>query len=152
MEDQITWHDLDTSFGRMCQELSQATEAKTSQQSSKKRSKSSNRKPHLCLCLKRDGLSPDASTMRWEDGVLLGEYTMHSFGESPREENASLLSQILEDSPHPKYSLSERACLGILTRAERRGKELPPELKEALLTQSRSRSTESSVSTTRAVL
>ena len=137
MEDQITWHDLDSSFGRMCQELSQATEVKTSQQSSKKRSKSPSRKPPLCLCLKRDGLNLDVSTMRWEDGALLGEYTMHSFGEYPREENASLLSQILEDSPHPKYFLSEKACLGILTRAERRGKELPPELKAALLAQSR---------------
>ena len=140
MEDQITWHDLDSSFGKMCQELSQATGAKTSLQSSKKRSKSPSRKPPMCLCLKRDGLSSDASTMRWEDGALPGEYTMHSFGEYPREENASLLSQILEASPHPKYYLSEKACLGILTRAERRGKELPPELKEALLTQSRSRS------------
>lgn len=140
MEDQITWHDLDTSFGRMCQELSQATEEKTSPQSLKKRSKSSSRKPPLFLCLKRDGLSPDASTMRWEPGALLGEFTMHSFGECPNEENASLLSQILEDSPHPKYYLSEKACLGILKRAERRGKELPPMLKEALLTQSRSRS------------
>ena len=65
---------------------------------------------------------------------------MHSFGESPSEENASLLSQILEASPHPKYFLSEKACLGILSRAERRGKELPPELKAALLAQSRSKS------------
>ena len=75
--------------------------------------------------------------MRWEDGALLGEYTMHSFGESPREENASLLSQILEDSPHPKYSLSGRACTGILKRAAKRGKELPKELKEALENQAK---------------
>ena len=94
----------------------------------------------LCLCLRRDGQSPDASTMRWDDGALLGEYTMPSFGESPSEENVSRLSAILEASPHPKYSLSERACLGILTRAERRGKELPPELKAALLAQSASKS------------
>ena len=140
MEGQITWQDLDTSFGKMCQELSQATVEKTSVRSSRKSPGSPSRKPPMCLCLKRDGLNPDASTMRWEDGVLLGEFTMHSFGESPREENASRLSQILEDSPHPKYYLSEKACLGILTRAERRGKELPPELKEALLAQSRSKS------------
>ena len=106
----------------------------------KKRSVSSARKRPLCLCLKKDGLDLDASTMTWEDGALLGEFTTHSFGESPSEENASLLSQILEDSPHPKYFLSEKACLGILTRAERRGKELPPEMKAALLAQSRSRS------------
>lgn len=140
MEDQITWHDLDSSFGRMCQELSQATEVKTSKQSSRKSSGSQSRKPRMCLCLSRAGLSMGVSTMTWEDGALLGEFTMHSSGESPSEENASLLSQILEDSPHPKYFLSEKACLGILTRAERRGKELPPELKAALLAQSRSKS------------
>ena len=70
--------------------------------------------------------------MRWEDGASLGDFTMHSFGESPREENASRLSQILEDSVPQKYSLSARACQGILNRAERRGKELPQELKKAL--------------------
>ena len=60
---------------------------------------------------------------------------MLSFGESPREENVSRLSQILEDSAPPKYCLSEKACAGILRRAEKRGKELPKELKEALLRQ-----------------
>lgn len=34
-----------------------------------------------------------------------------------------------------KYSLSPTACLGILKRAEKRGKELPPILKEALIQQ-----------------
>lgn len=38
-------------------------------------------------------------------------------------------------SPHPKYSLSAKACLGIVRRAEHRGKELPPLLKAALLNQ-----------------
>jgi hypothetical protein len=47
------------------------------------------------------------------------------------------LSQILEDSPHPKYSLSAKACQGILNRAAKRGKELPPELKAALEAQAR---------------
>ena len=75
--------------------------------------------------------------MSWEDGQLLGEYTMHSFGESPREENVSHLSQILEDSAHQKYYLSAKACAGILKRAERRGKELPEELKMALENQAK---------------
>lgn len=57
------------------------------------------------------------------------------FWECPSVENASHLSQILEASPHPKYSLSAKACLGIVRRAERRGKELPPLLKTALLNQ-----------------
>lgn len=138
MAEQVSLFAPDIWSGKTSREPLALTREKISQQSSKKRSVSSARKPPLCLCLKRDGLSPDASTMSWADGVLLGEYTMPSFGESPREENASLLSQILEDSPHPKYFLSEKACLGILTRAERRGKELPPELKAALLVQSRS--------------
>ena len=56
----------------------------------------------------------------------------HSFGESPNEENVSHLSQILEDYVHPKYSLSEKACTGILRRSEERGKALPEILKEAL--------------------
>ena len=72
---------------------------------------------------------------RWEDGALLGEYTMHSFGESPREENASHLSQILVEEAHPKYSLSAKACRGILHRATKRGKELPEVLKQALESQ-----------------
>ena len=72
----------------------------------------------------------------WEDnGALRGEYLMHSFGACPKDENASHLSQILEASPHPKYSLSAKACLGILNRAERRGKVLPEILKLALIQQ-----------------
>jgi hypothetical protein len=57
---------------------------------------------------------------------------MLSFGEYPSVDAESHLSQILEASPHPKYSLSEKACQGIIRRAERRGKELPPILREAL--------------------
>lgn len=140
MAEQVSLFAPDTWSGKTSREHLAPTRAKISQQSSKKRSVSSARKPPLCLCLKKDGLNLDASTMTWEDGALLGEFTTRSFGESPSEENASLLPQILEDSPHPKYFLSEKACLGILTRAERRGKELPPELKAALLVQSRSKS------------
>ena len=77
--------------------------------------------------------------MKWVNGALLGEYTMHSFGVYPREENESRLSQILEDSPLQKYCLSEKACRGILRRAERRGKKLPEQLEKALIQQSASR-------------
>ena len=55
-----------------------------------------------------------------------------NIGEKPREPNPTKLSQILETEADPKYRLSSRACRGILNRAERRGKELPRELKEAL--------------------
>ena len=80
-------------------------------------------------------------------GLSRGEYSTLSFGEKPSlTETAeqfsiwghhsvvveSRLSQILEDSPHPKYSLSVKACQGILRRAEKRGKALPEMLKAAL--------------------
>jgi hypothetical protein len=42
------------------------------------------------------------------------------------------LSQILQDIVPEKYSLSPRACAGILTRASRRGRPLPPQLEAAL--------------------
>ncbi len=55
-----------------------------------------------------------------------------NLGETPRVPNPTKLSRILEPNPDPKYRLSQRACQGILNRAERRGKALPPELKAAL--------------------
>lgn len=78
------------------------------------------------------GKTADVCTMKWEHGPLLGEYTTHSFGVSPREENVSRLSQILQGFAPQKYYLSAKACAGILRRAEKRGKELPTSLKEAL--------------------
>ena len=150
MDGQLGLFDLDTWFGKTCPEHFQAERQKdqTSPQSSKKSSKSQNRVP-MCVCVFRteDGQKPGVITLRMEDGALLGEYTTHSFGESPKEENASRLSQILEDCPLPKYSLSAKACQGILNRAERRGKELPPELKAALIAQSAYKETESTAQT-----
>lgn len=46
--------------------------------------------------------------------------------------DACSLSDILEESLDPKYSLSPKACAGILRRAEKRGKVLPPALGSAL--------------------
>lgn len=132
LDGQLTWSDLGISFGRMFQEHSVPTAEKTSGSSLKKSAKSQTKMP-LFLDLRKSGATQDAS---WEmGGQLLGEYTMPSFGEYPREENASRLSQILEEAAHRKYYLSAKACEGILRRAERRGKELPPELKTALETQ-----------------
>lgn len=56
-------------------------------------------------------------------------------GPAPREPVKCALSDILETSPQRKYYLSRTACLGILRRAEERGKELPPQLKAALMAQ-----------------
>lgn len=60
---------------------------------------------------------------------------MLNTGASPNAAVVSSLSQILEGSPHRKYYLSPKACLGILRRAWERGKELPLQLKEALMVQ-----------------
>ena len=121
--------------GKTCPELSAPTKEPISASCSKKPPKWPANKPPLFLSLKTDGLQPDALPM-WEDnGALRGEYLTHSFGVCPRDENASHLSQILEASPHPKYSLSARACLGILNRAEKRGKQLREILKLALIQQ-----------------
>ena len=65
------------------------------------------------------------------------DYTMHSFGESPSEEQESRLSQILEEFPPLKYCLSARACQGILNRAAKRGKKLPPLMRKAITEQIR---------------
>lgn len=79
------------------------------------------------------------TTMKWEDdGALRGECSTRNTGESPNVAVESRLSQILEATPHGKYCLSGKACQGILRRAERRGKALPPVLKAVLLTQSES--------------
>ena len=143
-EDQFTLFDQDSWSGKMSPEHSVPTEEKTSKPSSKKSAASSAKKLPLFLFLKTDGRKADASA-EWVTPAApfpsLGDYTMHSFGESPNEENASRLSQILEACPHPKYSLSAKACQGILNRAERRGKQLPEQLEAALMVQSRSQST-----------
>ena len=67
-----------------------------------------------------------------------GECLTRNTGESPREENASTLSQILIANAPEKYCLSPKACRGILRRASKRGKELPPLLKAALERQAQS--------------
>lgn len=59
-----------------------------------------------------------------------------TLGSAPTPVVVSRLSQILEETPHPKYNLTQKACQGILRRAERRGKDLPKLLKAVLIRQS----------------
>ena len=86
----------------------------------------------------------DAPSLRQADGqmqvwfldrrdVRLGAYLMHSISEWPRDAAVSSLSQILEAGPiPPRFFLSSKACKGILRRADKRGKTLPPQLALAL--------------------
>ena len=128
MEHQISFQDLLS--GRMSQEHSAVTKEKTSKQSSKHSVKS--REP-MCQYLnlqKDDGILLGAS---WEMvSALRGEYTTVNFGEFPKDVRESTLLQILQANAPEKYYLSPKACQGILNRAARRGKILPPMLQEAL--------------------
>lgn len=66
----------------------------------------------------------------------VGESSTLNTGVCPRVVRGSSLWQILEPHPQRKYYLSRKACLGILRRARKRGKELPATLKLALEMQS----------------
>ena len=120
-------------FGKTCQEHSVPTEEKISEPCWKNLP-AWNNQTFQFLDLRvggADGAKPEQS--QETDGVWLGDSSMLNTGESPREENVSLLSQILEDNVPQKYCLSVQACQGILTRASRRGKPLPEVLRQALL-------------------
>lgn len=74
----------------------------------------------------------------WPDGGRHGECWTLSSSVWPSGASVCSLSSILETGGVPRrYFLSARACAGIIRRAERRGKALPRELREALETQIR---------------
>ena len=118
----------DLSSGKMSLEHFPQTKAKTLEKSSKRSAKS---KTNHCMCLNlTNGIQQGTS---WEMVTPLpGDSLMLNFGEYPKEENASTLSQILQVGVPEKYYLSQKACLGILRRAYLRDKVLPPMLEKAL--------------------
>ena len=101
----------------------------------------------LRLCLKRSQkpkfqclVLDNGQTPAWYEAealTSLGACTTPNISEQHSGAGVSFLSQILEANAAEKYSLSPKACQGILRRAERRGKELPPMLKTALEQQAR---------------
>lgn len=133
-------------------EHSAAIEEKTSQPCWKKLRVSQNQDFLYLDCrTSRNGQKQEPLTVM--GGLSLGELTTLRTGEKPSETavqemlsvwgphsvaEESRLSQILEANPLPKYNLTAKACLGILRRAERRGKDLPERLKAVLLMQSAS--------------
>ena len=85
-------------------------------------------------------LSPDHVDLfgfhYWEMRSPWSEGGQHlNTGVAPRVPIRASLSEILEANPDPKYYLTKTACKGILRRAEERGKELPEQLKLALMIQ-----------------
>ena len=120
-----------SSFGRMYWERSAATRELIFEPCSKK----SDRPRFQCLQM------ADGQTQDWQNCLsvtLHGASSMLNIGECPSVDAESSLSRILEprQDVREKYYLSPKACEGILRRARERGKELPPELKEALERQS----------------
>ena len=131
LEGQVSIFGPDSAFGKMFPEPSVRTEERTSKQSSKRCATCVT--PMLqFLCLKEtNGFLPDAS---WETATALpGVSSTLNTTERPNDVRESTLSQTLDLSAPAKYNLSGKACLGILRRAEKRQKELPPMLMEALL-------------------
>lgn len=93
-------------------------------------------------CLKKSQ-KPIFQCLQAENGVTpewleaaelqpLGDFWTLNIGEYPNEESVSTLSEVLEAITPSKYYLSATACEGILRRASRRGKKLPPDLETAL--------------------
>ena len=76
---------------------------------------------------------------RWMNSgtVWRGEFSTRSFSVWPNDASVCSLSEVLEPLVPAKFCLSRKACLGILRRAERRGKLLPPELDAVLRSQAR---------------
>lgn len=70
-----------------------------------------------------------------QNAMWHGEHLTLNTGVSPSVERESFLLQVLEPTADQKYYLSQRACLGILRRAETRGKVLPEILHKVLTRQ-----------------
>ena len=125
---------LKSSSGRMSPGPSAATKERTSEPSSRSCA-ASKTPPYLFLDLRHGGGESDGpiAERSWQTSFpLRGESWTPEVGEFPRDAVESSLSSILMDNPPEKYRLSARACVGILRRSEKRGKPLPPLLKEVL--------------------
>jgi hypothetical protein len=79
----------------------------------------------------------------------LGASWMPNISGCPNGAVVCSLSQVLETGEIPqRYFLSARACAGILRRAEKRGKELPPALRTALIAGARAATLDGDAKTT----
>ncbi len=146
---QMSIFDLDLSFGKMSQELSQATEGKILEPCWKNFVESK-KTTFQFLCLTADvghiaeQSSATASLLRGDLWTLnTSEYlnvenvspSWSITGEATQRTyyyRESRLSEILQTDASEKYYLSAKACEGILRRADKRGKELPEVLKTRL--------------------
>ena len=139
LEGQESIFGRDSGFGKMSSALSQVggtlkrvkkSLGRIFKKSSKRSSKLKN---HTFMLL---DLRPGAGNMLgayWEyDPPWLGSFGTLNTSECPKDAVECSLWQILQATAPSRYSLSQTACLGILRRAECRGKSLPPLLEAAL--------------------
>lgn len=139
LEGQESIFGRDSGFGKMSSALSQVggtlkrvrrSLGRIFKKSSKRSSKLKN---HTFMLL---DLRPGAGNMLgayWEyDPPWLGSFGTLNTSECPKDAVECSLWQILQATAPSQYSLSQTACLGILRRAECRGKSLPPLLEAAL--------------------
>lgn len=75
-----------------------------------------------------------SSCQRWMRSGMVwhGECWMRSFSAWPKDASVCSLLEVLEPCVARKYFLSVKACRGIISRADRRGKPLPKRLQDAL--------------------
>ena len=90
----------------------------------------------LSLFPPEDGRAAEVSCVVVAESPRGGYWTLSTSGY--RNAAAVSLSSVLEPEPSipSKYYLSSKACQGILRRAARRGKALPPMLEQALRSRS----------------
>ena len=89
----------------------------------------------LGLCHRIEDVTSPSFSVRWPNSGMAwrGEYLIAATSEFPSGAAECTLSDVLEDRLVPqRYYLSPKAAAGILRRAERRGKKLPPRLERAL--------------------
>ena len=84
------------------------------------------RKRIYAVCSFHGGDAGDILFDAYNDGVT------RNFSEAPDPIIETRLSQILQYDAPERYDLSPKACRGIINRANKRGKELPSMLKDAL--------------------
>ena len=131
LEGQMSFLDLVSPSGKTYQEHSAVIKEETSRPSSTRSAKSA---IPVFMFLNRKAGNGFMQAALWEGVTALPGVSMTlNFGESPSEERGSTLSQILDLNAPEKYSLSPRACAGILRRAEKRWKTLPDMLRDALM-------------------
>lgn len=88
--------------------------------------------PEFCHRTKGEPLAPCSGSWKTAGMLSRGECWTLSSSEYPSDAAVCFLSDILCPDAPQEYFLSPTACEGIIRRAERRGRSLPPTLKSAL--------------------